>query len=239
MRWTWLLRRRHAAYGARAGACNRAPPLLLAALLFALPLTAARAQEVTIAALGDSLTQGYGLREADGFVPQLETWLEANGAGDVEIINAGVSGDTTAGGLARVEWTLTPEVDAVIVELGGNDLLRGLDPAAIRGNLDGILAAVRAKDLPVLLAGLRAPGNYGPEYQTAYDAMFPDLAETHEAILYESFLSAIAEGRDLDAARAFMQRDGIHPNAEGVALIVEDIGPAVLDLIAAAREAAS
>ncbi len=239
MGMTCSLRRRRAAYGARAGACNRAWAPLLAALLLALPLTAARAQEVTIAALGDSLTQGYGLREADGFVPQLEAWLDANGAGDVEVINAGVSGDTTAGGLARVDWTLTPEVDAVIVELGGNDLLRGLDPAAIRSNLDGILAAVRARGLPVLLAGLRAPGNYGQEYQTAYDAMFPDLAETYGAILYESFLSAIAEGRDLDAARAFMQRDGIHPNAEGVALIVEDIGPAVLDLIAAAREAAS
>jgi acyl-CoA thioesterase-1 len=192
------------------------------------------AEEVTIVALGDSLTQGYGLVEEDGFVPQLEAWLRARGA-DVVVQNHGVSGDTTAGGLARIGWALEGDVDALIVALGGNDLLRGLPPEASRANLDGILAEADARGLPVLLIGLEAPGNYGPEYKAAFDGMYPDLAAEYDALLVDSFLAPLSEAAESDRAGAlarYMQPDGIHPNAEGVALIVEALGPEVEALIA-------
>ena len=203
-----------------------------AALAFALG-GAAQAQEVTIAALGDSLTAGFGLVQEQGFVPQLEAWLQARGH-DVEVLNAGVSGDTTAGGLARVGWTLTAEVDAMIVALGGNDLLRGLPPEASRANLEGILQAADAQGVEVLLIGLEAPGNFGPEWQAAFNAMFPELAEAYGTLYEESFLAALeAEAEDNPATvMSLIQPDGIHPNAEGVALIVEDLGPRVEELIA-------
>jgi acyl-CoA thioesterase-1 len=222
------------AYGACARLSNLARALALAVASVMGP--AAAAEPVTIAALGDSLTQGYGLPEADGFVPRLQEWLRANGASDVVVINAGVSGDTTAGGLARVDWTLTEEVDAVIVALGGNDLLRGLAPEETRRNLDGILAAIGRRGLPVLLAGLPAPANYGAEYQAAFDAIYPDLAAAHAAILYPNFLAGLGPGRDLGAVRALMQPDGVHPNAEGVAAVVAAIGPSVLELVALALQ---
>lgn len=194
-------------------------------------VAAAQAEPVTIAALGDSLTQGYGLAPDQGFVPQLEAWLRERGA-EAELINAGVSGDTTAGGLSRIEWTLTPDVDALIVALGGNDLLRGIDPAVSRANLDGILDVASTRQLPVLLVGVDAPANYGAEYEAAFDAMYPDLAEKYDAILHPDFLAALAAQEDRQAALAeFMQPDGIHPNAKGVSLIVEAIGPSVLELI--------
>jgi acyl-CoA thioesterase-1 len=189
---------------------------------------------VTIVALGDSLTQGYGLPQAEGLVPQLQDWLRAQGL-DATVINAGVSGDTTAGGLARVDWTLTPEVDAMIVALGGNDFLRGIDPRVSRENLRGILSAAAAKGVKVLLVGLQASGNYGPEYKAAFDAMYPELAAEFAIPLLPSIFAGIEEaaGGDLAAARAaFMQADGIHPNAEGVARIVSVLGPAVMDLVA-------
>lgn len=196
-------------------------------------VTAAGAEQITVAALGDSLTQGYGLPPEDGFVPQLEAWLRAQGE-DVTVLNAGVSGDTTAGGLARIDWTLTPDVDALIVALGGNDLLRGIDPASSRANLDGILE--RAGDMPVLLIGMQAPGNYGPDFKADFDAMYPELAAKHDAILAESFFEGFGmQEADLSAARDLMQADGIHPNAQGVALIVEALGPQVRDLIATSR----
>lgn len=190
---------------------------------------AAHSETLTIAALGDSLTQGYGLPEADGFVPQLQGWLAENGA-DVTLINAGVSGDTTAGGLSRVAWTLTPDVDAMIVALGGNDFLRGIDPAASRANLRGILEAAQAQGVPVLLVGLEATMNYGSEYKTAFDSMYPDLATEFGAILYPSFFQGIMAAGG-DARTAFFQEDGIHPNAAGVKLDVASVGPAVLELI--------
>lgn len=195
---------------------------------------AAQADDVVIAALGDSLTQGYGLPVEDGFVPQLQRWLDAQGA-DVRLINAGVSGDTTAGGLARVGWTLTPEVDGMIVALGGNDLLRGLDPAEARGNIEGILQAADAAEVAVLLIGMEAPGNYGPDYKVQFDALYPELAGTYGTGFLESFFAGLAaeDGADLDPAalRQWFQPDGIHPNAEGVARIVQGIGPEVLALI--------
>ncbi|MBA3324326.1 MAG: arylesterase [Rhodobacteraceae bacterium] len=221
------------AYGARARVLNLAAAALM---LAGAASCAAAAEPVTIAALGDSLTQGYGLPEAEGFAPLLQAWLRENGAADAVVINAGVSGDTTAGGRARVAWTLTEDVDAVIVALGGNDLLRGLDPTESRRNLDAILAEVVGRGLPVLLAGLPAPANYGAEYQAAFDAIYPELAAQHDAILYPNFLAGLGAGSDLNAARALMQPDGIHPNAEGVTAVVAAIGPSVLELVAAAQQ---
>lgn len=193
----------------------------------------AQAEEVVIAALGDSLTQGYGLMQADGFVPQLEAWLEAEGA-DVRLINAGVSGDTTAGGLSRVGWTLTPDVDAMIVTLGGNDLLRGLSPEQARSNIDGILQAAAAADVEVLLIGMEAPGNFGPEYKAQFDAIYPELAESYGTGYLASFFAGLVEeGESADPTklRAWFQADGIHPNPQGVKRIVTAVGPLALELI--------
>jgi acyl-CoA thioesterase I len=197
----------------------------------AICLAGPAAAQVTVAALGDSLTQGYGLPQQDGFVPQLETWLSENGA-EAEVLNAGVSGDTTAGGLSRVEWTLTPEVDAMIVALGGNDLLRGIDPASSKANLDGILAAADAAGVEVLLVGLEAPGNYGPDYKAAFDGMYGELARKWDVALVPSFLGALSALPAREGAMAdYMQEDGIHPNAAGVARIVEALGPEVAELV--------
>ncbi len=197
---------------------------------------AAGADKVTVAALGDSLTAGYGLPARDGFVQVLERWLRARDA-DVAVVNAGVSGDTTAGGLSRVDWTLTPEVDAMIVALGGNDLLRGIDPAASRANLDGILGAAQERGVPVLLIGLTAPGNYGPDFQRDFDAMYPALSQAYDTLYVPSFLGALEGLDDREGAlAAYMQPDRIHPNAEGVKLIVDAVGPEVLKLV---REAGS
>lgn len=196
----------------------------------------ATANPVTIAALGDSLTQGYGLIPEQGFVAQLQNWLEDNGA-DVTLINAGVSGDTTAGGLARVGWTLTPEVDALIVNLGGNDLLRGLDPSVSRANLEGILAAAKENGLAVLLVGLTAPSNYGADYKAEFEAIFPRLSSRYETLLYPDFLAPLTENNGrAEALGLYMQADGIHPNSEGVRLIVEGIGPSVLELVQQAED---
>lgn len=195
-----------------------------------LTVSSSFAEPVTILALGDSLTQGYGLADGQGFVPQLQEWLDGQGA-EVTLLNGGVSGDTTAGGLSRIEWSLTPEIDAVIVALGGNDMLRGIDPGNARENLDGILAVATAHELPVLLIGMDAPPNYGADYEAAFDAIYPDLAAQYGTLYEPNFLGALAALGDLDAAlRDYMQGDAIHPNAAGVALIVQAIGPRVLDL---------
>lgn len=183
-----------------------------------------------IIAFGDSLTAGYGLPPEEGFVPKLNAWLAAHGA-DAVVVNAGVSGDTTAGGLARLGWTLGEPADAMILELGANDMLRGLDPAAARANLDQILAAVTGKGMRVLIAGVPVIGNYGPEYQASFRAIYPDLAQKYGAALYPSFFAGITKDRSPEAARALIQADGLHPNAAGVAAIVEDIGPEVLKLL--------
>ncbi|PHQ98043.1 MAG: arylesterase [Marinosulfonomonas sp.] len=193
-----------------------------------------KAEQITIAALGDSLVHGYGLQQELGFVPQLEQWLLAQGL-DVKLINAGVSGDTTAGGLARVDWTLSPEVDALIISLGGNDVLRGIDPAVSRANLDGILGKATASKVPVLLVGISAPGNYGIDYQEQFNAIYPDLAKQYGVLLYPNFLRALADLPDRAAVLAqYFQPDAIHPNADGVVLIVEDIGPSVAALVVSA-----
>jgi acyl-CoA thioesterase-1 len=208
----------------------------LALALAALAITGAAAvAEVRILAFGDSLTQGFGLPEAQGFVSQLQAWLHAHGATDVTVINAGVSGDTTAGGLNRIGWALQDDVDGVIVELGGNDMLRGLDLGAMRDNLDGILTEIGKRDLPVILAGLPAPANYGKDYRRDFHALFKDLAATHDAIYYRSFLAGMGQGRNMLQVMTLMQSDGLHPNARGVAAIVDHIGPVVLELVDAAR----
>lgn len=200
--------------------------------VFALCGFAATAEPVVIAALGDSLTQGYGLVEEDGFVPQLSRWLHEHGV-EARVINAGVSGDTTAGGAARVAWTLTPDVDAMIVALGGNDVLRGIDPAVSRGNLETILHAAQDAGVKVLLIGMKAPGNYGAVYKRDFEAMYPDLAGQFDTVYAADFFEGLAVGDDLSAAQKYMQADGIHPNAEGVARIVARLGPAVMDLVIA------
>jgi len=188
-------------------------------------------EPVTLLAFGDSLTQGYGLAQQDGFVPNLEAWLEAQGA-DVVVINGGVSGDTTAGGAARIAWSLTPAVDAVLVALGGNDLLRGIDPADTAANLDAILAEIDARGLPALLAGMEATGNYGAAYKDAFDAIYPALAERYGIGLFPQFLQGLIDAGDRQQVlRDYLQSDATHPNAAGVDLIVERIGPAVLDLV--------
>ncbi len=204
------------------------------AISFAAFAGAVRAEPVVIAALGDSLTQGYGLVEDQGFVPQLQRWLVAQGA-DVRVVNAGVSGDTTAGGLSRTAWTLTPEVDAMIVALGGNDLLRGIAPEVSRENLDGILRAATDAGVEVLLVGMEAPGNYGPDYKEAFDGMYPELAASYGTLFLDSFFAGLPSD-DPAELTAYFQADGIHPNAKGVGLIVEKFGPVVLDLIEQARE---
>lgn len=213
---------------------------LIAACVITFSLSApfaATAAPVTIAALGDSLTQGYGLPPQDGFTAQLETWLESNDI-DADVRNAGVSGDTTAGGLSRVDWTLTPDVDALIVALGGNDMLRGIDPSVSKENLRGILEAAQTQEVPVLLVGLISLGNYGETYKSAFEAMYPDLAQEFETLYFPNMLGPLAEMENREAAmRTYMQADGIHPNADGVALIVEALGPQVIQLAQKASEA--
>lgn len=214
-------------YGALRGLRNLSIGIVLTTV-------AVQAETVTIAALGDSLTAGYGLDTADGFVPQMQSWLDAQGA-DVVLINAGVSGDTTAGGLSRTDWTLTDDVDAMIVALGGNDYLRGIDPAVSRSNLAGILDKAQSKDVDVMLVGLIAGGNYGAAYKQSFDRMYPDLAGEYDVMLFKRWFAGLLEASQTeDGISEYMQADQLHPNAEGVRLIVEAMGPAVLELVAQA-----
>ena len=214
------------------GVLSRAAKVMGLVLLTA---TALQAEEITIAALGDSLTAGYGLPQGNGFVPQLQAWLDREGV-KATVINAGVSGDTTAGGLSRVGWTLAPEVDAMIVALGGNDYLRGIDPAVSKANLDGILAQGEAAGVEMLLVGLSVGANYGLDYKQAFEGMYAELAAKYGIALYPDFAAALRAAAGMGEGMAeFLQADGIHPNAEGVALIVAAMGPSVADLVALAE----
>ena len=197
--------------------------LLFLSLLFA--GTADAADPKRLIAFGDSLTAGLGVAPEDAFPRQLEAALRAKGY-TVEVVNAGVSGDTTAAGLSRLDWVIPQDADAVIVELGANDALRGLNPAAARTNLDKIVARLKERGLPVLIAGMLAPRNLGPEYASAFDPIFAEIAKKHEALLYPFFLEGVAGKAKLN------QPDGLHPNAEGVATIVRGILPSVEKLIA-------
>ncbi len=173
-----------------------------------------------IAVLGDSLTAGYGLRERETFPVKLESALRQLGF-RVVVQNAGVSGDTSAGGLARLDWTLADRPQLVIVELGANDALRGLDPAGTRANIDAILTRLKAAGVQPLLAGMRAPRNLGRDYYTKFDQLYPDLAKRQGVPFYPFFLAGVAGRPELN------QGDGIHPTAAGVEIIVENILPLV------------
>ena len=201
-------------------------PLSVAILMLAVP---ARAEPITILALGDSLTAGLGLDPSAAFPARLEAALRNKGH-DVTVRNAGVSGDTAAQGAARLDWALTDDVDAAIVELGANDALRGLPVAQAEAALGEILGKLKVKGLPVLLAGMRAPPNLGPDYAGQFDGMYQRLAEVHGAAVYPFFLEGVAARPDLN------QADGMHPNGKGVELIVEKILPAVEALITAIKE---
>ena len=195
---------------------------LLAAVLMGVSFEGARAEseETVIVALGDSLIAGYGLSQDQSFPAQLEAALRASGQA-VRVVNAGVSGDTANAALQRLDWALPEEADAVIVELGGNDALQGLPPEGTKAALAKIIEKIKGKGLPVLLAGMEAPRNMGKDYVEAFGAMYPDLAARYDVILYPFFLDGVALNE------ALMQKDGIHPNGKGVAVIVEKIGPSV------------
>ncbi len=186
--------------------------------------TSAAAAPVKLLALGDSLTAGYGLAEPQGFTRQLEKALAGKGY-SVTVINAGVSGDTTAGGRARLDWALADKPDAAIVELGANDMLRGLDPDQARANLDAILKTLTERKIPTLLAGMFASPSLGKPYTDRFNAIYPDLAKSYGLPLYPFFLDGVALDRTL------IQQDGLHPNAQGVAVIVERILPSVTALL--------
>lgn len=198
----------------------------LAAGLASVP--AAADAPVKIVALGDSLTAGFGLPGGDAFPVKLEKALKAKGIA-ATVANAGVSGDTASGGLARVDWSIPDGTEAVILELGANDALRGIDPAVTRKALDGILNRLKERKIAVLLCGMRAPPNMGADYAKAFDATFPALAEKHGALLYPFFLDGVAADAKLN------QGDGIHPNAQGVDVIVMRIMPEIERLITRAR----
>ena len=209
-------------YGLFVGLCN---VLLIILLGAASPL---RAEPKTIVAFGDSLTQGYGLPADAGFVPQMGAWLAAQGA-SVRMVNAGVSGDTTAGGLARLDWTLAEPADLVIVNLGSNDMLRGLDPNLAYENLKQIMDKLEAKNMSTLLIGHLGPLNYGAEYKADYDGAFKKLAASYEMVFYPFFFNMLMEADGVTPnLQLYFQPDGMHPNAEGVQAVVSDMGPYVL-----------
>jgi acyl-CoA thioesterase-1 len=199
----------------------------MAALGARLPAIAAD-KPVNIVALGDSLTAGLGLPAQDAFPAKLQRALAAKGI-IATIRDAGVSGDTASGGLARLDWSVPADADAVILELGANDALRGLDPAVTRRALDGILRGLAKRNIPVLLCGMLSPRNLGADYAQAFDAIYPDLAKTYDAVFYPFFLDGVATDPKL------IQRDGLHPTAGGVDVIVARILPKVEELIARVR----
>lgn len=202
---------------------------IAAGMLFASVLHGNRAVAGTpvIVAFGDSLTAGFGLQNSDSFPAQLEKALKARGQ-DVKIVNAGVSGDTVAAGLARLDWALPDDASGVIIELGANDALQGLDPVATKATLEQMITKIKARGLPILLAGMEAPRNLGKDYVEQFRALYVDLATRYDLILYPFFLDGVA----LDDK--YLMGDGLHPNAAGVARIVEGILPKVEELLAKA-----
>ncbi|MBN8928248.1 MAG: arylesterase [Rhodospirillales bacterium] len=221
-----------APYGVPAAGNNPAPRrvVLAAAAAALLRPRAARAAPIRLLVLGDSLAAGYGLPHQDAFERQLQAALAARGH-DVTIIDGAVSGDTSAGGRARLDWVLGDGADAALVELGANDGLRGLDPKEMQANLTAILDALAAKHIPVLLSGMYAPPNLGPDYQRAFRAVFDTLGRRPGVIYDPFFLEGVATVPELN------QADGLHPNAEGVRRIVARILPLVEKLLAEARPA--
>ena len=200
--------------------------LLLAAWIAvaATPSQAEAGRPILIVALGDSLTAGYNLALENAFPSKLEKALKARGH-TVKVHNAGVSGDTTSGALARLDWALPDGTDGVIVELGANDALRGTSPATTRTNLDSILKSLKSRGHDVLVAGMMAPPNMGEEYAGEFNGIYPELARGHGAVLYPFFLDGVAARPELNLG------DGMHPNARGVDTIVKRILPYVEQLI--------
>jgi acyl-CoA thioesterase I len=188
------------------------------------------ASPTRILVLGDSLSAGYGLPAGEAFPVKLGLKLRALGH-DVTLLNGGVSGDTSAGGRARLNWALADKPHFAIIELGANDGLRGLDSGAMRENLDDIIVRLKAAGIGVLLTGMRAPPNIGPDYGKSFNRIFPDLAKKHDVLLYPFFLDGVA------AIPALNQRDGIHPNPRGVAVIVDRIMPFVVRLLKGEQKA--
>ncbi len=186
---------------------------------------AAQSRPIRLVALGDSLTAGYNLPQSAAFPQVLERALRARGH-NVEIANAGVSGDTASGGLDRLDWSVPDGTDGVIVELGANDMLRGVDPAVTRQAVETIVERLKARNIPVLLAGMYAARNLGPDYVQKFDSLYPQIAEKHGLVLYPFFLDGIAGDRSLNLP------DGIHPTAKGVEVIVERMLPTVETFLA-------
>lgn len=214
-------------YGARRMAFKHT---LAAALVLFLAvcgaISSARAETFKIVGFGDSLTAGFGLGPGQGFTDRLQAALKAKGH-DVAVANAGVSGDTTSGGLARLDWSVPDGTRLVILELGANDMLRGVSPDIAEKNLDAMLAKLKERKIAVLLAGMRAAPNLGAGYQKAFDAIYPRLAAKYDVPLYPFFLEGVAGHPDLQL------EDGLHPNPKGVDVIVERILPAAEKAIAA------
>jgi len=201
--------------------------LLVQALAFAAALATAShaaARTLRLVVLGDSLTAGLGLPPGEAFPDRLQAALRAKGW-DVEVLNAGVSGDTAADGLARYGWAVPADADALIVELGANDMLRGLKPEATRAALSAILDKAQSAHLPTLIAGMRAAPNLGAEYDRAFDAIYPALSKAYDVALYPFFLDGVAGDPKLN------QADGMHPTTDGVEAIVERIAPSVEEIL--------
>lgn len=201
--------------------------LVLICLLISFEVTAAKPLQILM--LGDSLTAGYGLVKGQSVVAQLDTALKADGL-NVEVINAGVSGDTSAGGRARLGWAMAGNPGVLIIELGANDGLRGLDPRQTHKNLDAIIGEAKAAGVTVLLTGMLAPPNLGPEYGEDFNRIYPDLAEKHQIALYPFFLEGVVADPSLN------QPDGIHPNSKGVAVVVRNMLPLLKKVIASAQK---
>ncbi|TNE35293.1 MAG: arylesterase [Alphaproteobacteria bacterium] len=205
------------AYGGRTALFNIFAGLLL---VFCILSNASAAPATRIVAIGDSLTAGYGLPPGVDFVTQLQAALRKENF-DVKIENAGVSGDTSTGGLQRLDWALGDGADLVILELGANDALRGISPGVTRKNLDEILGVLKRRNIPVLLTGMMAPPNMGKDYASEFNSIYPDLAAKYDVELYPFFL------KDVAAIPSLNQSDAIHPNAEGVKVIVKNMLPYV------------
>jgi acyl-CoA thioesterase-1 len=223
-------------YGGFAATVNSRIAALLALALTLWAVTGLHAQTapIKLAILGDSLAAGYGVKPAEAIPARLEAALKAAGR-NVSVINHGVSGDTTAGGLERIDWMMADKPDIVLVELGGNDALRGSNPAGTERNLDAIIAKLKAAGATVWLAGMLAPRNFGPEYAAQFDGLYRKLADKHDVPLYPFFLDGVAQDP------AFNQPDGIHPNSKGVDVVVERLLPFItknLDTYAASVRSA-
>ncbi len=187
--------------------------------------------QIKISFFGDSLVQGFGLYPEDGMVSQMQEWVHQRRS-DVTFINSGVSGDTSAGGLARLNWTLVEGFDGIIILLGGNDLLRGIDYQETRRNLTGILEILAQEGLPTLLVGHEAPSNFGQEYKQEFERIYNDLGEKYDVLLFPRVFAPLQElGSNDEIRMKYFQDDQLHPNAEGVQIIVNAMGQMVLSLI--------